>query len=108
MKFVEPIGPNRKFGAMGHPSRGAEKERILDFNIERGTANCAAHLDTLGRAWSHRAYSFFGFAPRVGISGTDSSTPSEMLSILSNGRVYGQVNSVGHFSFRLESYTPGA
>ena len=21
MTFVEPIGPNRKFGAMGHPSR---------------------------------------------------------------------------------------
>ena len=21
MRFVEPIGPNRKFGAMGHPSR---------------------------------------------------------------------------------------
>jgi hypothetical protein len=32
--------------------------------------------------------------------------PSEMLSILSNGRVYGYVDSGWHFSFRPESYTP--
>jgi hypothetical protein len=47
MKFVEPIGPNRKFGAMGHPSRGTDKDRILGLHLDRG-----------------RAYSFFGFAAR--------------------------------------------
>jgi hypothetical protein len=59
----------------------------------------------------HGFYSFFGFAARerhnIGHFG-DSSTPSEMLQILSNGRVYGQINSVCHSSFRLESYVPGA
>ncbi|MEA2261223.1 MAG: hypothetical protein QOJ51_4048, partial [Acidobacteriaceae bacterium] len=28
MKFVEPIGLNRKFGAMGHPSR--ERRMVQD------------------------------------------------------------------------------
>jgi hypothetical protein len=44
MKFVEPIGLNRKFGAMGHPSSRRERWRILHgtpgqvgFNLERGT-----------------------------------------------------------------------
>ena len=41
MKFVEPIAPNRKFGAMGHPSRGTEGYRILGFNLETG---CAGRL----------------------------------------------------------------
>jgi hypothetical protein len=39
MKFVAPIGPYRKFGAMGHPSKGTEKDRILSFNLERGPAD---------------------------------------------------------------------
>jgi hypothetical protein len=46
MKFVEPIGPNRKFGSMGHPSRGTETMqdpwlhprkghgRLLEYPIE--------------------------------------------------------------------------
>jgi hypothetical protein len=48
MKFVEPIGPNRKFGAMGHPSSGAERCRILGFNVERGTAGCLT-IQTVAR-----------------------------------------------------------
>ena len=39
MKFVEPIGINRKFGDMGHPSRGTEWCRILSFILERGTVD---------------------------------------------------------------------
>jgi hypothetical protein len=40
MKFVEPTGLNRKFGAMGHPSRGADRCRVLGFYLEIGTAGC--------------------------------------------------------------------
>jgi hypothetical protein len=50
MKFVEPIGLNRKFGAMGHPSRGAERYRTLGFKREMGTADFSHHLHLGGRA----------------------------------------------------------
>jgi hypothetical protein len=38
MKFVEAIGLDRKFGAMGHPSSETEWCRILGFRLERSTA----------------------------------------------------------------------
>jgi hypothetical protein len=34
---MEPIGPNRKFGAMGHPSSGRESCEGLGFNGEIDT-----------------------------------------------------------------------
>jgi hypothetical protein len=49
---VEAIGPNRKFGDMGHPSRGTERYRILDFNLETRTAG---RLTIQTVAWDDRA-----------------------------------------------------
>src|SRR5580700_4148838 len=37
-KFVEPIGFNRKFGAMGHPSRGEERCRTCSLTREGNIA----------------------------------------------------------------------
>jgi hypothetical protein len=34
MNSPEPIAPNRKFGAMGHPSRGVEEYGSLSFTRE--------------------------------------------------------------------------
>ena len=57
MRFVEPIGLNRKFGAMGHPSRGTDRWRILSFNIESGTVGRLT-IQTVKKS-SKLRYSFF-------------------------------------------------
>ena len=52
MKFVEPIGLNRKFGAIGHPSMETDKVRILGFYTEMGTADRLT-IQTVARLHSY-------------------------------------------------------
>ena len=51
---MEAIDLNRKFGAMGHPSRGTGPCRILSFTLERAPQVACQFRQSLGFAQDYK------------------------------------------------------